>query len=483
MSALKDTEDRQGFLLRLPTEILLMIIKDESLEYDDIRDIGLVSVRLYGITRKIFYHGRKLLVFRAALEGGCVEIMTKCSDYDAAPKNIAWWWHPYEKQYYLLDGNKDRGRFHRPVDFLLKGYRERKFSANRCIEALKWLIDNGYRTHQYVGNVDTKRFWIPFVLGEMLSAVATDKELHQGVCSIIHFLYSKDFTLGTWTGPKVYKSRPKALYTIYTPFSNVSGDTMEVLMQSACPPSILELYLKQLDNRGVHLKSRLQKPVDWWDIGTSPTFTKVEEILEILFDDLFDPWTWKAEYPSEVGDILDAKIDLLTRYQGICDDERKVLNDIVAALRRIEAKHEERGLTFKRDGVWCWYELCMSVSDIMSKKTLSLRDRTAQYDELEEEEEPLPLHEFRTEEERWYPPEKIAHARGLILDARRRQGEEVGQLHDREDLTKAEWWDMPLHAWYSVRVKGDPRLKGDAEFRDLLYRDDPYRDNTLRFTY
>ncbi|KAJ4261647.1 hypothetical protein NW762_007083 [Fusarium torreyae] len=462
MSALKDTEPRQGPLLQLPIEILLQIIEDESLEYEDICTLGLVSANLYEASRKLFFQGEGFRVFRTALEEGCVEVMQRCADYDAAPTNVRWYFRGHDMRSYRLATKHLQGATKpfrtvscRPVDVLLMGYRNRCFSADQCIEALKWLIDNGYQIHQIQewsvtvwgkkpDNLPELAPYIPFCLFNTLST-ATDREYHRGICSIIHFLYDEGFVLPPAPGLGVPEwGRTNRSDGVYVRLSGDCDGLVGLMMQTAYPLSILELYLKQLDNQGLHLKSRLDNPaIPAWCQENPCTTMSIGSFIAILFDDLFDPWTWKPENPLDVAHILDDKVNLLARYQGIDDDERYVLKDIVAALRDIAAKQKEQGgLDFERDGVWCWYELCMSVSIAEIHETLPEipPDDNAAHKDGEDKEMP----------------------KGDLIEVKRRKGQEVDEPNC-EDMSKAEWWDMPLHTWYGVRYTGRSLMKGHRE--------------------
>ncbi|KAM0559306.1 hypothetical protein ACHAPJ_004325 [Fusarium lateritium] len=469
MSSAKDLEVRQSPLLRLPTEILLMIVNDESLEYDDIRNLGLVSVRLHGITRKPFFQGPNLRVFRAAAAKACVKMMKKCAAYDAAPTDVVWAQRYDTKRYELVDKQEQEKRlmmlhWYRPIDLLLSAYLERCFPADQCIEALKWLIDNGYQVREWV--LDDRPSCIPSRLLRILSG-AFDKEHHQGLCDIIHVLHDNGLILQSRPGTRCSHGRTVALHWVYEPLTYGLNELMVLLMQSACPASVLELYLKQLDKSDMRLTSRIsdsKRPQTYpgrheqkYRDENPCTYTPVSQLVELLFDDLFDPYTWKAEHPFDMAQTLDDKISLLVKYQGIIDNECGVLKNLVAALRKIGVRHGEKdGIDLERDGVWCWYELCMSIKDAMKGETLRVMSCSGSifdYEEPGDDGEVPRLHEFCATRD-WDPMFKIACLRGMLAQDKLKQGEEVDWSMNfnivSEVPTDPEWWNMPLESWYGI---------------------------------
>ncbi|KAF5535361.1 hypothetical protein FPHYL_13218 [Fusarium phyllophilum] len=214
-------------------------------------------------------------------------------------------------------------------------------------------------------------------------------------------------------------------------------------------------------------------------------YTAIEELLSLLFDDLFPPWVFKGDGPSYFGDSFEAKIELMWEHNFVSSNEQSVLRDIAKALRRIESRHRENGgLSFERDGVWCWRELCTSISYICGGYI------TNPGDNLSDNPFNSCKHEF-IRPRGWYPPDHLAFSRTWIIkDVRHKIDPSCF-----EDKTEADWVNMPLDAWNVILrgkltalewelTKGGCRyLEGPANL--LTFEDSPtpahVRVNSLSF--
>ncbi|KAL7761042.1 hypothetical protein ACKLNR_007577 [Fusarium oxysporum f. sp. zingiberi] len=213
---------------------------------------------------------------------------------------------------------------------------------------------------------------------------------------------------------------------------------LQALLQTNCPPSILELYLRQVNDEGLVFDHS-----EAWD----PYFKGLEtisQLLSILFDDMFAPWIYKGDSTRSMSDDLQAKICLLTQHQSANAFELYMLRDILAALRKIDARKESQGgLDFERDGVWCWYELCMAVSYISDE---DVRKRTVDLHFTSPGDVQM-IHPYLSRG--WFPPSELAHARRTVLEKRALesgQKTEDIELHGQRPSTR-KWAQMPLDAW------------------------------------
>ncbi|KAF4415693.1 hypothetical protein FACUT_13204 [Fusarium acutatum] len=138
-------------------------------------------------------------------------------------------------------------------------------------------------------------------------------------------------------------------------------------------------------------------------------WTKLNELVRILFDDLFAPWIYKGDSPSYFSDTFEAKIKLLIKYEGVDGNEQSALENILDALRSIEARQRDNGgLNFEGDGTWCWHELCVSICHNASIQDHSILLQYSREDpprQIRLEVERC-VHEFvRTKA--WYPPKDL----------------------------------------------------------------------------
>ncbi|KAL9575487.1 hypothetical protein ACKAV7_000285 [Fusarium commune] len=159
---------------------------------------------------------------------------------------------------------------------------------------------------------------------------------------------------------------------------------------------------------------------------------------------MFTPWIYKSDSTRSMGDDLQAKICLLTQHQGANTFELYMLRDILAALRKIDARKESQGgLDFEHDGVWCWYELCMAVSYIsdedVRKQTVDLHFTSPGDVQM--------IHPYFSRG--WLPPSELAHARRKVLEKRALESgqrtEDIEVRGQRPPTRK--WAQMPPDAW------------------------------------
>ncbi|KAF9773556.1 hypothetical protein IL306_008611 [Fusarium sp. DS 682] len=461
-------------LLSLPSEILLHIIGDESLQWEDHCNLRRVSSRLFQLAGKYVYQGGDYCVFRLACYRADLKMLAACAQHDALPTDVTWtelsqgYLKLFEQKqptqsvtsWYLTGGVYDspdifssrRGAYG-PGDVLSEGYHQGNFSADRFIEAWQWLSDQRCQLQTFQ---ETEENAVPYhcfspLLLTMLST-ATDKAHHQGICDVIHFLFKNGFRI-----PHPDKRvRKKGSWPLYMHVELMNQPNMlEMLLQRNCPPSILQLFLQQVNEKGLNFT---------WDGPKTSLMYQVLEVplvfglLSILFDDIFAPYIYKGENPCHMGDNLEAKIGLLTKCQGINAFEIYMLRDILAALREIEVRNvNQSGLDFDRDGVWCWYQLCMAVSYIADE---DVRKRTTDL-HFTSPEDSLMIQPYL--EPFWYAPAGLADARRRELDIRI---ETSGQGIDEpqgEDLTIAKWTEMPPQNWDAIPESTIDYLNGQRE--------------------
>ncbi|PNP77815.1 hypothetical protein FNYG_08896 [Fusarium nygamai] len=447
---------QQDALSKLPTELLLEIIGKDYLKWEDHYNLRRTSSRLSQLALEPMYRGGDYCIFRMACFRGDLDTLAICALYDAVPTECSpkslfkgplglikpgHGLHPSETE---VDNYKESSYFnawgdglHGPGDIVILGFYEGNFSAERFIEVWQWLSDQGCElfTFMTLSSLIIMPFsCFSFALLSMLP-IATDKAHHQGICDVIHFLYSKGLRIphpdrrllirGTWPAYHLLarENRPTMLQT---------------LLQTNCPPSIVELYLRQVNDEGLVFDYS-----DTW-LSSSRGLGSISEFLRILFDDMFAPWIFKGDNTRSMGDDLQEKICLLTQHQGANAFELYVLQDIVTALRKIDTRKVSQGnLDFERDGVCCWYELCMAVayiSDVdVQKQTVDLHFTDPGDVEM--------INPYFSRA--WVPHKELAHARRKVLEKR---ALESGQ--DPKDVQPQgvvpvglKWTQMPLDAW------------------------------------
>ncbi|KAF4966796.1 hypothetical protein FSARC_5559 [Fusarium sarcochroum] len=496
-------QNQQGRLLQLPTEILFMIVEHEhsprgyTLDWSDIKSISLVSVHLYHIARKRFYLGRNFQVFRRALEEGNIDVLNTCEQYDALSYRYSAWDIKY---IHLKSSNRDDPSptcscgsqdenhwLHYVSDHLIVGFRNKWCSAENFIESAKWLLSRGFYVQQHNSSRVQwplppltiselhRQHYIPFSLFYMLRSV-TDREQHRDLCRIIQFLHGLNLMIPSiawelksgYMREALFRGRSDEMLATYFPLSRTPGGIMQLAMRSCCPPFILQLLLEQLDRLEIPLKSCPSPDADTrlshYTRNYPRSNTCVDDIIEVFYDEFFDPLSWKAEYTGEIGDIFAAKIDLLNKHNSLTPDERDLLYAILTGLRKVETKIQEKGsLNYEEDAVSVWYDLCMSISDIIKKGSLPdqpiglRKERLNISDHLQlVRDETLPLHMFTYNPE-WWPHHQMGRSHIGLVVYKSRVGQRVepptfpgGNLADvlkEEEESGLEWWEFPRERW------------------------------------
>ncbi|KAF5967572.1 hypothetical protein FBULB1_11146 [Fusarium bulbicola] len=469
-SSSKNTNDQQrDVLLNLPTELLREILGKDDLKWQDYWNLRRTSSRLSQLAGELMYRGGDYCIFRLACFRGDLDTLTICAHHGAVPtkrieKGLS------DDPLGLIKPGKDLYRrdkddeyqeclhwdiwgdgSHGPGDIAILGFYEGNFSAERFIEVWQWLSDQGCELFTFMtlrSKIRIPFHAFSFALLSMLPT-ATDKAHHEGICEVIQFLYGKGLRIphpdrrlwmrGTWPA--------------YHPLARENCPTMlQAMLQTNCPPSILELYLRQVNDEGLVFDYS-----DTW-LSFFSGLGSITQFLSILFDDMFTPWIYKGDNTRSMSDDLQAKICLLTQYQGANAFELYMLGDIVIALRKIDARKASQGnLDFDRDGVWCWYELCTAIAYISDEdirgQTVDLHFTTPGDVEM--------IHPYFSRA--WAPHEQLANARRKVLEKRALEsGQDPRDIEPQgQEPTTRNWAQMPLDAWdYIPRHIINDKLKG-----------------------
>ncbi|KAF5719839.1 hypothetical protein FGLOB1_1037 [Fusarium globosum] len=381
------TKSQKLGLFDLPDELLLCIFEAENLEWRDHLNIHHVSSRLFQLTFKHVYNGKRE-IFEHACYMGNLDLIIECLKHRNVPTSRLW------------ETTGRREICWTPLDILSLG------------------------------------FWM-------------DADEHHGICQVIEFLIDKGLGFPSERLRRVLPAK-KGGHPGYREFAKGFDSIMQIMLQSAVPPALFEVFLnKMLSDRGMTLRSRLapghRVDIDWHE------WTGLHDLVHILFDDLFAPWIYKGDSPSYFSDTFEAKIKLLIKYDGIDGNEQSALENILEALRRIEAKQRDNGgLNFERDGTWCWREICLSIYQTpFLGRRVGNRYSQEYYPQAINPINERRVHEFAIPGMLWYPPEILVDARSTIFE----------HVHDKldpswlEDNTDRDWVNMPLDAWNFIGVK------------------------------
>ncbi|GKU11558.1 unnamed protein product [Fusarium langsethiae] len=315
----RETKSQQKcFLPFLPTELLEMIVNQDCLEQQDHWNLRRVSSRLFYMTEKTIFLGGDFRMFRYALRHADIVMMNRCKELNPPPTDITWAYQDYRTE--VLRGNSLNLRDPPPLSedslpqgpgyFLLEGFKSKHFSADQYMKAAEWLMDNGFKvfdpSEESIWNAGLNGFFISYRLLDVLTAASSKKEQND-ICRIIEFLRTRsyEFLLRSRvedTGHFRTKAEARTHDNSFGAFRRCydRSSLMLVMMKSGCPASVLELYLKQLEEDGMCLKGLSSRHHEKKQNGNLHRFsrTEVAQLIDVYLDELFGLWTWQWKPPS-----------------------------------------------------------------------------------------------------------------------------------------------------------------------------------------
>jgi hypothetical protein len=167
---------------------------------------------------------------------------------------------------------------------------------------------------------------------------------------------------------------------LYAPWNN---HTIELALQSHCPPLLLEVLLKDYARRGYSLTSIIDDndeliPSCRINLRTarvdmfSYRETCISRVVKSLYSDLMNSTGWQEEYPGEVADIWEKKIGLFNRFRALSEPEKDLL---LAILRSLRAIGRMPPASCHNDKAARWSILCESVKPFLMTPALQAHDR------------------------------------------------------------------------------------------------------------
>ncbi|SPJ75539.1 uncharacterized protein FTOL_05270 [Fusarium torulosum] len=362
---------QESKLALLPVEILLQITgepgKDEdALSAKDFKDLALSCSTLFDYARPMYYLASNYSVFHIALQHGDIDTIKRCAQFDAAPDT------KWELSQPCKCRTEAAHQHHRPVDVLLERVVIGCVPIDKCVEVLRWLLENGYEASEQ----GDQHWWeandycdhMPELVVTLLKD-SVDQASTEGIFQMIQLLRSHGRSLPFHMN--LYDNAELA-----TPYKALSliRKPMDVALRSHCPVEFLEVVLQEYQNRQIDVKvwhSHSSPKLERW-VGQYHTIiskqcwrfqsTNVGDLIWGLFQDLADPITpWKETYHGEAADIFERKIKLLVKYQFIEAHEEKLLQSVLQALRDIAESAEIQRIVPNRDGKAYWTRLVDSL--------------------------------------------------------------------------------------------------------------------------
>ncbi|KAG4279301.1 hypothetical protein FPRO04_05842 [Fusarium proliferatum] len=212
-------------------------------------------------------------------------------------------------------------------------------------------LDHGYELSYSVKNTgDAPGHYRPFS-ADLLFMVwdANDAGRLQAICDVIHFVADKGMMFPSFFEYSFEAEREPMCTTL-----------IGFMMAIHCPASILKLFLKQLHDLGLTLKSLTNNQVykgETTEISAFPwemfryIFDSVPPMLEEDDGDMARVLL-RLEDPNGIADNFGDKVKALIEYKSVDDGEARVLKGIWGGLQKMARKRIERGfLDFDQDGL------------------------------------------------------------------------------------------------------------------------------------
>ncbi|EEU44094.1 uncharacterized protein NECHADRAFT_74146 [Fusarium vanettenii 77-13-4] len=380
-----------AYLVKMPSEIILSVT--EHMDRQSLKSLALTSFGLHITVRAEFYRSSNYETFRLALEAGDFATIERCDEHNAAPADATW----VVERILTYRGDHTSSCFDfRPIDSLMLAFERDKMTPSQCYAMLWWLVE---KDSDMATACIPIFYWIAGNMGNEFQfaktmkhiphsflrafAVETDRAKLAGAAISICFLSERDFNFpreilvqGNAEGYG-HKCRSRESLSEFAPLRFDDKSPMERMMRSACPPMVLEAFLKRLQRQGATLTSPLERcpeslrctqplisltrlpPDQCMSPDVEDTLmTKYSNLVVGLYNDLLDPLIWRPAYNGEIGDIWERKLKLLDTYQGIDEIEKRHLLSILAVLRKIEDNS-----WIRRDEEACLRELLSALPD------------------------------------------------------------------------------------------------------------------------
>ncbi|KIL86498.1 hypothetical protein FAVG1_10328 [Fusarium avenaceum] len=384
LSSIETTTTRprqESKLALLPVEILFKITgepgkDEETLLTSEFKALAVSCSRLFHFARPMYYLADNGTAFRLALERGDIDTIKRCAQFEAAP-DTKWKF----SQYCKCQAERTH-RCHSPVDVLLESVAIDCVPIDKCVEILRWLLENGYEASEQAD----QDWWMRNDYGDhMPELVVTllndspDQASTEGIFEMIQLLKSHGrslpfhMSIGKCRSRfRPYVTKPRAL--IHSP--------MDVAFRSHSPTEFVEVLLQEYRNRQIDVKV--------WHSHPSPELerwagkyqrrcwgfqdTNVGNLIWGLFQDLVDPMTpWKETYHGEAADIFERKLRLLVEYQFIESHEEILLQSVLQALRDIAESVKTQGGTAQDGDREVWTRLYDSIRPHATNEDIQAR--------------------------------------------------------------------------------------------------------------
>ncbi|RSL47857.1 hypothetical protein CEP54_013204 [Fusarium duplospermum] len=500
---------QHGALALLPAELLIQTFNHLLDTGDSGRALALTSFAVRNAVKDIFYHRNGKEIFLKGLETADVGILKRCEDFGVASTDYVWGvpFPPFQggpPQFYRRAADSEypgsiwygirRTNYHRPVDRLLESAFAGDTIEQKHYDALKWLVDKGHdassKNEHLPGNHMVKS------LPSQLQRVRDRESMHM-LSRMFQLLSSRGFA-SPYTKYALDKLPENELDPIpnylissgdyrgmASDLNEVRGHLVSVSMKAHCPPAILRTVLMDYEARGVKLSTkyidppvvldqydgvrRLNPPhrvqeegVDAWN----PTYWwhtfRMEDLLGILHGDRFGLSGWEESYPGEVDDIFSAKVDLLTYYEAITEDEKELLDATLQAMKDITDLQKEGSLTGLALQETAWEKLWTAVSPFFEMEGLVDPDVEFKRDR----EHKKRLHRFAFRDFQPYNPWRAWYTQTELQ--KRREAWGPMSVEDFEEALKKdkEWQQMWNMFKWSYGFKGNE----DRDGRPRWYR-------------
>ncbi|KAH7257828.1 hypothetical protein BKA59DRAFT_508725 [Fusarium tricinctum] len=333
---------------------------EETFSTSEFKALAVSCSNLFRYARLMYYLADNSTAFRLALERGDIDAIKRCAQFDAAPDTK---WKLSQPCKCPAD---DKHKHHRPIDILLESVAIGCIPIDKCVEILRWLLENGYEANEQADQlwrrVTNHCDHMPELVVTLLND-STGQASAKGIFDMIQLLRSHGhclpFQLNELQYLPINPSRTEPQTLIRKP--------LDVALRSHCPTEFFEVVFQEYQNRQIDVKVWHSHPcpeLKRWT-GRCPGFlrstrwgfqsTNVGDLIWGLFQDLADPMTpWKETFHGEAADIFERKIKPLVEHQFIESYEETLLQDVLQALREIaESAKIQGGIVRDRDGeVW-----------------------------------------------------------------------------------------------------------------------------------
>ncbi|CAM1510522.1 Fc.00g008570.m01.CDS01 [Cosmosporella sp. VM-42] len=393
-------------LLKLPSEVIMIIIEQGDLDQDTLKALAFTSSRLFLLARKYFYRAEDCKAFAQAAYYGDLDTFERCVTYKASRPNKILSVFGDKTMKVHGDWPTDMEHEYTMMGMAIKGFEDNKMTFQQCARTLEWLLDAGADLNEEYGFViddnalpsydintqysivlgdnvtprqpRSERMTVVQQLFLLLLKRYTAQDL-EAIMRIIRLFLSSGAALPDYEFSLLDQSPAMYPITRFRPYGNddvglllneYDVNPISVAMMLHIPPKLLVMVLRTHRHYGFETvvagnppfqAATLQTPesdLGWEckeEVGPFAMSIHLDRLVRNIHSHLFHPnGAYIEDFYGQVPDVLLMKVQMLVEHGAVLDCDRKVLEGLVAAVKRVYFFGVNSTFDMETNGKICW---------------------------------------------------------------------------------------------------------------------------------